>query len=186
MAHDIDRIHAVSRDEQIRIIESVSRTGDMQAIRKAILLLNHPDMEIRGEAFGSLALNGNEISQVLIEALAHGEKNVRAFAALILANRGDHDSVGPLRRLTVDQSPMVRSCALGALGYLGAREAEAEIRGRFADKVLEVKKSALAAAIDVGLRITEREAAILSEGGDDELDRLAASARPRCGPSETP
>ena len=174
--HDIDGIHLASKLEKIGILEAVSHASEAGVIRKTVALLDDPDIEVRGEAFGALVLNRNDISGVLVESLNSGEKNVRAFTALVLGNRGDNVSVGALRRLTADQSPTVRSCALGALGYLGAKEAEGEIRDRLGDPDTEVKASALRAAIDIGCTVSEKEMEGLAGENNDELDRLVSAA----------
>jgi len=175
--HGIDEIGTAARQEKISILESLSQTADPSTIKKMVALLNDPDIEVRGEAFGALVSNKNDISGTLIGSLDDEEKNVRAFASLILGNRKSRDAVGPLRRLTADRSPAVRSCALGALGYLRAGEAEKEIRDCFADCDLEVKKSALRAAMDIRHGITERELEIFSKESDDELKKLVIMAK---------
>jgi len=184
--HGIDETGTVARQEKIGILESLSQTADPPTIRKMVAMLNDPDIEVRGEAFGALVSNKNDISETLIESLDDQEKNVRAFTSLILGNRKSRDAVGPLRRLTADRSPAVRSCALGALGYLGAGEAEKEIRDCFADDDTEVRKSALKAAMDIRCDITERELEGFSKDGDDELKKLAAMAKRRGGCGRDP
>ncbi len=178
--HSIEEIHDAPKQEKIGILESASQTAEIPAIRTAVSLLNDPDIEVRGEAFAALVLNENDISGVLIDSLDDGEKNVRAFTALVLGNRGSKDAVEALKRLTGDRSAAVRSCALGALGYLGARGAGRQVRGCFADCDMEVKKSALKAAMDIGCAITEQELEDFSKG-DDELRKLAAMARQGAG-----
>ena len=172
----VDRIQEASRRGKIDILESNSQTAEVHVIKKIVSLLNDPDIEVRGEAFGALVLNENDISETIIESLNHKEKNVRAFASLVLGNRGARNAVEPLRRLTRDNSPAVRSCALGSLGYLSAAEAEEEIRICFSDDSIEVKRSALKAAMDIGCNITEQELEDLSED-DEELQKLVAIAR---------
>ena len=46
---------------------------------------------------------------------------------LVLANRNDVDAIPEIMKLAKDERSMVRSCALGALGYLKAHEAKAII-----------------------------------------------------------
>ena len=81
-------------------------------------MLNEPEIRVRGEAFSSLFLNKNDISEFLIDALSLENKNVKAFSALVLANRGDTNAIPTLELLSKDPSSTVKECALGALEYL--------------------------------------------------------------------
>ena len=104
--------------DKITILESLSQSSDQKIINKIITKLDDSEIEVRGEAFSSLFLNKNDISQFLIHALSLENKNVRAFSALVLANRGDKNAIPALELLTKDPSSVVRDCALGALEYL--------------------------------------------------------------------
>ena len=94
---------------------------------KIISKLDDSEIQIRGEAFSSLFLNKNDISQFLIDALSLENKNIKAFSALVLANRGDTNAIPTLELLAKDPSSMVRDCALGALEYLRADKFNKEI-----------------------------------------------------------
>ena len=107
-----------TKDAKISIIESLSQSSDQEVINKIITKLDDSEIEIRGEAFSSLFLNKNDISKFLIDALSSENKNIKAFSALVLANRGDANAIPALELLTKDSSSMVESCALGALEYL--------------------------------------------------------------------
>ena len=104
--------------DKISIIESLSQSSDQEVINKIITKLDDSEIEIRGEAFSSLFLNKNDISKFLIDALSSENKNIKAFSALVLANRGDANAIPALELLAKDSSSMVESCALGALEYL--------------------------------------------------------------------
>ena len=104
--------------DKISIIESLSQSSDQEVINKIITKLDDSEIEIRGEAFSSLFLNKNDISKFLIDALSSENKNIKAFSALVLANRGDANAISSLELLAKDSSSMVESCALGALEYL--------------------------------------------------------------------
>ena len=116
------RIHEIldsgTNDDKIGILESLSQSSDKKIINKIITKLDDSEIEVRGESFSSLFLNKNDISQFLIHALSLENKNVRAFSALVLANRGDKNAIPALELLTKDPSSVVRDCALGALEYL--------------------------------------------------------------------
>ena len=107
-----------TNDDKISIIESLSQSSDQEVINKIITKLDDSEIEIRGEAFSSLFLNKNDISKFLIDALSSENKNIKAFSALVLANRGDANAIPALELLAKDSSSMVESCALGALEYL--------------------------------------------------------------------
>ena len=107
-----------TKNDKISIIESLSQSSDQKVINKIITKLDDSEIEIRGEAFSSLFLNKNDISKFLIDALSSGNKNIKAFSALVLANRGDANAIPALELLAKDSSSMIESCAFGALEYL--------------------------------------------------------------------
>ena len=109
--------------DKIKILESSSQSSDQEIINKIITKLDDSEIEVRGEAFSSLFLNKNDISKFLIDALSSENKNIKAFSALVLANRGDTNSIPLLELLSKDPSSMVRDCALGALEYLRTNKA---------------------------------------------------------------
>jgi HEAT repeat protein len=109
--------------DKINILESLSQSSDQEIINKIITKLDDSEIEVRGEAFSSLFLNKNNISKFLIDALRSENKNIKAFSALVLANRGDVNAMPALELLAKDPDSMVESCALGALGYLRTSKA---------------------------------------------------------------
>ena len=109
--------------DKISIIESLSQSSDQEIIDKIITKLDDSEIEVRGEAFSSLYLNKNDISKFLINALNSENKNIKAFSALVLANRGDVNAMPTLELLAKDPDSMVGSYALGALEYLRANKA---------------------------------------------------------------
>ena len=116
-----------SNKDKINILESLSQSSDQEIIDKIITKLDDSEIEVRGEAFSSLFLNKNDISQFLIDALSLENKNIKAFSALVLANRGDTNAIPTLELLAKDPSSMVRDCALGALEYLRTNKFNKEI-----------------------------------------------------------
>ena len=116
------RIHEIldsgTMRDKISILESLSQSSDQEIFNKIITKLDDPEIEVRGEAFSSLFLNKNDISQFLIDALSLENKNIKAFSALVLANRDDTNAIPTLELLAKDPNNMVRDCALGALEYL--------------------------------------------------------------------
>ena len=111
--------HGTTKDK-VSILESSSQSSDQEIINKIITKLDDSEIEVRGEAFSSLFLNKNDISKFLIDALSSENKNIKAFSALVLANRGDVNAMPAIELLSKDPSSMVESYALGALQYLRA------------------------------------------------------------------
>ncbi len=174
---DIDKIlESDSKEEKIKKLESLANSNDPKIILKVISKLDDPDIEVRGEAFSSLVLNDNNISNHLIEALKSESKNIRAFSALVLSNRRNAEAIPSIINLTKDQSSMVRACALGALGFLRAQQASKAIHSCFADSDLEVKKSALKAAIDIGDKLSADTLKEFKKENDPELENLIVQA----------
>lgn len=162
-----------SKDDKIKVLESLNQTNNPEIIRKIILKLDDPEIAVRGEAFSSLLLNKNKISEFLIQGLrSQSNKNIKAFSALILANREDRDAIPDLELLTKDPSSMVRSCALGGLGYLCSSQSSSIIRNCFEDEALQVRKSALEAFFKIGGQILPNELERLTNDADDELKFL--------------
>ena len=170
------RIHQIldsgSNKDKISVLESLSQSNDHETINKIISKLDDSEIQVRGEAFSSLFLNKNDISEFLIDALSSESKNVKGFSALVLANRGDSNAISAIELLTKDSSGMVRSCALGALGHLRSTISTTIIRKCFQDKVLEVRKSAVQAFLKIGGDILPIEVDELTKDADDELKFL--------------
>jgi HEAT repeat protein len=158
-----------STKDKISVLESLSQSSDQETINKIISKLDDPEIEVRGEAFSSLFLNKNNISEFLIDALSSESKNIRGFSALVLANRDDSNAISVLELLTEDPSGMVRSCALGALGHLHSNRSITIIRKCFQDKVLEVRKSAIQAFLKIDGDILPRDINELTNDADEEL-----------------
>ena len=141
--------------EKIKILETLDNADNPEIIKKMILELDDEDMQVRGEAFSSLVLNKNKISNFLIKSLSSTNKNIRGFASLVLANRNERDAIPELIKLGKDERSMVRSCAIGALGHLKAIEAKEIFLQSLLDSNLEVRKSALHAIIDMKMSIPD-------------------------------
>ena len=120
--NELARIHQIldfgSNKDKINVLESLCQSSDQEIINEIISKLDDSEIQVRGEAFSSLFINKNDISQFLINALISENKNIKAFSALVLANRGDVNAIPALELLSKDPSSIVSSCALGALEYL--------------------------------------------------------------------
>ena len=169
-------------EEKIKSLESLSSTDDIEIIQKIILKLDDEDIRVRGEAFSSLVLNENKISDLLINSLNSQNKNIRGYASLVLSNRNDSNAIAEIIKLTYDPSSMVRSCALGALGHLKAKEAKEVIFNCLCDSNLEVKKSALQAIIDLEYSLSEDRIKEISKEKETELERLLVNVKKESGP----
>ena len=166
--------------EIIKTIESLSTSKDPEIINKIISKLDDPDIEVRGEAFSCLVINENPIAEYLVKGLNSPSKNIRAFCCLILGNRKESTTISHIIPLTKDSSSMVRSCALGALGYLKANEAGNSVLECLSDSSLEVRKSALKTAMDIGVKIPLDELREISRQADEELKKLVDAAKKIC------
>ena len=158
-----------STEDKIRILESLSQSNKPEIIRKIISMLGDPEIRVRGEAFSSLFINQNDISEILIQSInSENNNNNKGFSALVLANRGDSNAIAALEQLTTDSSSVVRSYALGALGHLHSNQSSAKIRNCFKDEVLDVRKSALEAFFKLNGKIFSSEVNELTKDADDE------------------
>jgi len=156
-----------SCEEKIKILETLDSTENPEILEKIILKLDDGDIKVRGEAFCSLVLNKNKISNFLIKSLNSTNKNIRGSISLVLANRKETTAIPEIIKLAKDERSMVRECAIGALGYLKAQEA----KETFLDN-LEVRKSALQATIDLNITISEDKIKEIIKEKDPELEKL--------------
>lgn len=164
-------------EEKIMVLESLTDTSNPEIIDTIIQELDDADIEVRGEAFSSLLLNDNDISEILLQNLKNQSKNIRGYCALVLANRNEKNAIPKITLLTSDESAMVRSCAVGALGHLKADESCEAIRRCLDDPNVEVKKSAIKSAIDIKDKSLLSRLDILSMENDPEISRLLVLAR---------
>ena len=158
--------------KKINSMSQLIDSNDEKVLKKIISLFDDDDIQIRGEVFSVLCLNHNDISEILIDALSTKSKNIKAFCSLVLANRNDENAIKSIINLTNDSSSMVRSCALGGLGYLNAKEFSKNIHDCFSDSNIEVKRSALFAAICIGDKISLEEISKLKEENDSEIEKI--------------
>lgn len=177
----ISVLESGTSEEKIKKLEKLASTNDFGIIKKIIDCLDDPDIRVRGEAFSSLILNKNKISELLIQSLKDSRKNVRGFTSLVLANRNDSNAITEIINLVKDERSMVRACALGALGHLKAKEAKDTIHNCILDSNLEVRKSALQAMIYLDDKISENEFLEISKETDSELEQLVIKLK-KSGP----
>lgn len=167
-----DVFESLTVEKKIQFLRDYEDSSKSKILEQIIKALDDDSIQVRGEAFSSLMLNKNTITKFLINALTDTRKNIRGYASLILANRNEIEASEHLVKLINDESSMVRSCVLGALGYLKIKNVRREIHRCFSDPNLEVRKSALNAVISIGDSISNEEYKILSINKDEEMNML--------------
>jgi HEAT repeat protein len=161
-----------NKEDKIKILETLDNTNNLEILKQIILRLNDDDIQVRGEAFNALLLNQNEISKILIDNLSSSNKNIRGFTSLILANRNEKSAIPEIIKLVEDKHGMVRSCAIGALGYLKAEKISNIILKSVLDSNLEVQKSALHAMIQLDITMSENKIKEISKNSDQQIKNL--------------
>lgn len=170
---DISKIlESENAQEKIRILETLHETNNLKILQQIISRLNDNSIQVRGEAFNSLLLNQNDISKILIDNLNSSNKNIKSFTALALANRNEKKAIPDIIKLVDNEHGMVRSCAIGALGYLKAERIENIILKAFSDSNLEVQKSALQAAIQTNIFVSKEKIREISKIDDEQIKNL--------------
>ena len=135
--------------DKMRRLSAAALSADPAPVENAVSMLDDEDIRIRGEAFCALVMNRSQIAHILVKHLGDPSGNVRAFCALVLADRGDSDSAPHIVPLLDDARAQVRNCALGALGYLGYGAAADRVALLLDDEDGEVRRSAAKAASDL-------------------------------------
>ncbi len=164
-------------NEKIKILETLDNIDNPEILEKIISKLDDDDIQVRGEAFSSLLLNKKKISNYLINNLNAASKNIRGFVSLVLANRNETSAIPEIIKLAKDERSMVRSCALGALGYLKAQEAQDVFLEALSDYDIEVRKSALQAIIDLKITISEDKINESFKERDTEIEKMILSIK---------
>ena len=167
---------------KIEILETLYNTNDLKILEQIILKLNDDSIQVRGEAFNALLLNQNEISKILIHNLNSSNKNIKSFTSLVLANRNEKSAIPEIIKLVNNEHGMVRSCAIGALGYLKAEKITEIILKLLSDSNLEVQKSALQAAIQVNAKISKNKIEEISKNNDQQIKNLLLKLKKISGP----
>ena len=158
--------------KKIEILETLHDTHNLKILQQIISRLNDDSIQVRGEAFNALLLNQNEISKILIKNLNSANKNIKGFTSLVLANRNDKDAIPEIIKIANDKHERVRSCAIGALGYLKAENISEIILKLISDSSLEVQISALNAAIQTKISIPEQKIKEISKNDDVQIKNL--------------
>ena len=163
--------------EKIKILQTLDKTDNPKVLEKIISKLDDDDIQVRGEAFSLLILNENKISDFLIQNLNSTSKNIRGYAALVLANRDETNAIPNITKLAKDERSMVRSCAIGALSHLKAKEAKDVFLDSVSDTNLEVRKSALQAIINMKFPISEERIKEISKDADSDLLKMISKLK---------
>ncbi len=165
-------LESENSQEKIRILETLHNTNNLKILQQIIAKLNDDNIQVRGEAFNALLLNQNKISKILIDNLSSPNKNIKGFTALVLANRNEKSAIPEIVKLANNKHGMVRSCAIGSLGYLKAEKTADIILNGFSDSNLDVQKSALQAAIQTNIFVTEEKIKEISKNNDHQIKNL--------------
>ena len=158
--------------KKIEILETLHGTDNLKILQQIISRLNDDSIQVRGEAFNALILNQNKISKILIKNLNSTNKNIKGFTSLVLANRNDKDAIPEIIKIVNDKHERVRSCAIGALGYLKAENISEIILKLISDSSLEVQISALNAAIQTEISIPKQKIKEMSKNDDVQIKKL--------------
>ena len=158
--------------KKIEILRTLHNTDNLKILQQIISRLNDDSIQVRGEAFNALLLNQNKISKILIKNLNSTNKNIKGFTSLVLANRNDKDAIPEIIKIVNDKHERVRSCAIGALGYLKVENISEIILKLISDSSLEVEISALNAAIQTKISIPEQKIKEISKNDDVQIKNL--------------
>ena len=156
----------------IEILETLHDTDKLKILQQIISRLKDDRIQVRGEAFNALLLNQNEISKILIENLNSTNKNIKGFTSLVLANRNEKNAIPEIIKIVNDKHERVRSCAIGALGYLKAENISEIVLKLISDSSLEVQISALNTAIQTKISIPEEKIKEISKNNDVQIKNL--------------
>ena len=159
-------------ERKIKVLETLYNTNDLKILEEIILRLNDDSIQVRGEAFNALLLNKNKISKILINNLSSSNKNIRGFTSLVLANRNEKNAIPEIIKLVEDEYGMVRSCAIGALGYLKAENITNVILKSLLDSNLDVQKSAIQIAIQLDIIVSGKKIKEISKNNDQQIKNL--------------
>jgi HEAT repeat protein len=173
----LEILESGSSKEKIKILETLKENDEPKILEKIIMKLDDDDIQVRGEAYSSLVLNENEISNFLIKNLNSTSKNIRGFTSLILANRNETSTIPEVIKLAKDEHSSVRSCVIGSLGFLKAYEAKEIFIQSLLDSNLEVKKSALKAIIDLDIKISNEMMVQISKESDHKIEKLVSKLK---------
>ena len=172
MENIIKILESGTTQNKIEILETLYNTNDLKILEQIILRLNDDSIQVRGEAFNALLLNQNKISKILIDNLSSPNKNIKGFTSLVLANRNEKSAIPEIIKIVNNKHGMVRSCAIGALGYLKSDKITNIILKLLSDSNLEVQKSALQAAIQVNVTIPKNKIKAISKNDDQQIKNL--------------
>lgn len=158
--------------EKIKILETLDNIDNPDILETIISTLDDENIEVRGEAYSSLVLNENKISNYLINGLTAASENIRSSILLVLANRNEISVIPEIMKLVKDERSIVRSCALGALRHLKVQEAENIFLEALSDSNLEVRKNALQAIIDLKIIVSDDEIEKRIKEKDSEIEKM--------------
>ena len=182
MENVIKILESGTSQNKIRILETLHNTNNLEILQHIISKLNDNSIQVRGEAFNALLLNQNNISKILIDNLSSTNKNIKGFTALVLANKNEKSAIPEIKKLVDSEHGMVRSCAIGSLGYLKAENITNIILKLLSDSNLEVQRSALYAAIQTKNFFPDQKFEEISKNSDSLIKNLLIKLKKLSGP----
>ena len=177
MENIIKNLKSGEISEKIKILETLDTANNPEILEIVISTLDDKNIEVRGEAYSSLLLNQNKISDFLINGLSYENLNIRSSILLILANRNEIATIPEIMKFVKDEHSVVRSCALGALRHLKAIEAKDIFIESLSDCNIEVRKNALQAIVDLKIMVSEDVIKKNFKDRDFEIEKLLASIK---------
>ena len=162
----------------VEYVNAWNNTNNLKILEQIILRLNDDSIQVRGEALKHLFIKGKiKFQNLKRRNLILQIKIFRGLTSLVLANRNEKIAIPEIMKLIEDEHGMVRSCAIGALGYLKADKITDIILKLLSDSNLEVQKSALQAAIQVNAIISKNKIEEISKNNDATLKNLLLKLR---------
>ena len=172
MENILEILETGESQKKIEILETLHDTDNLKILQQIISRLNDDSIQVRGEAFNALLLNSNDITKILIKNLESTNKNIKGFTSLVLANRNEKSAIPEITKLVNNEHGMVRSCAIGSLGYLHAEKITEIILKSLTDSNLEVQKSALNVAIQTNIFVSKEKIKEISKNDDQQIKNL--------------
>ncbi len=150
----IDALSGALRDTSMEVrvaaAEVLGRIGNERAVRPLIDALKDSDEEVRAAAARSLGEIGEFSAFIpLIQTLKDGDLQVRQNAETALVAFGDQ-AVGPIRKLAVHESPLIRGSSATILGKIGGVGVAQDLETYLSDPEETVRMRASVALGELG------------------------------------
>lgn len=128
-------------------LHSLIKIGGERVARAVVPLLSHAGFRQRSAALDVLLGVGDAAGPVMVQLLAHPDRELRKMAAEVLAQTRYRAACPVLVQLVADPDPVVRAAAVAALASLGYAEAAPVLLRRLECEPEEWVRLPLAGAI---------------------------------------